>query len=213
MGPRPTQGSLALPRVGQTAFSPLPPAYSVTFQNQSFARIIFWPQARSLGSNARWRDPHETPALTQALRAAHAGGGADRRPVPRNLRPGGGRIARRPPRRRTGLGRTNSVSAIPGRAGLERPLHRRGRILTSAGTAAAINCCLHVVRKDHVAEIANRIARRQVVAPHRHGGQAQYIEKPVPHAADADGLDATISWPSPSRTSRCRWSVWPITRA
>ncbi|MGH6861783.1 MAG: AraC family transcriptional regulator, partial [Phyllobacterium sp.] len=48
-----------------------------------------------------------------------------------------------------------------------------GDVLTSAGTAASIDCCLHIVRRDHGAEIANRIARRLVVAPHRHGGQAQ----------------------------------------
>lgn len=69
-----------------------------------------------------------------------------------------------------------------------------GDILTSAGTAAAIDCCLHIVRNDYGAEIANRIARRLVVAPHRHGGQAQYIEKPLPATADADQLDATINW-------------------
>lgn len=69
-----------------------------------------------------------------------------------------------------------------------------GDILTSAGTAAAIDCCLHIVRNDYGAEIANRIARRLVVAPHRHGGQAQYIEKPLPKTADADQLDATINW-------------------
>lgn len=69
-----------------------------------------------------------------------------------------------------------------------------GNILTSAGTAAAIDCCLHIVRKDHGAQIANRLARRLVVAPHRHGGQAQYIEKPMPATADADRLDAAINW-------------------
>ena len=50
-----------------------------------------------------------------------------------------------------------------------------GDILTSAGTAAAIDCCLHLLRSDHGAEIANRIARRMVVAPQRDGGQAQYL--------------------------------------
>lgn len=69
-----------------------------------------------------------------------------------------------------------------------------GDILTSAGTAAAIDCCLHVVRKDHGAEIANRLARRLVVAPHRDGGQAQYIETPLPDFAGADHLDAAIAW-------------------
>lgn len=69
-----------------------------------------------------------------------------------------------------------------------------GDILTSAGTAAAIDCCLHIVRRDHGAEIANRIARRLVMAPHRQGDQAQYIEKPLPAASGQAQLGATISW-------------------
>ncbi|MBJ7312256.1 GlxA family transcriptional regulator [Rugamonas sp. CCM 8940] len=69
-----------------------------------------------------------------------------------------------------------------------------GDILTSAGTAAAIDCCLHLLRRDHGAEVANKIARRMVVAPHRHGGQAQYIEQPLPLAARADQLSDTLDW-------------------
>jgi len=55
-----------------------------------------------------------------------------------------------------------------------------GSVLTSAGTAAGIDLCLHLVRRDHGAEVANRVARRMVVAAHRDGGQAQFIEQPVP---------------------------------
>ncbi|MBB3007494.1 GlxA family transcriptional regulator [Cupriavidus alkaliphilus] len=69
-----------------------------------------------------------------------------------------------------------------------------GAILTSAGTAAALDCCLHLVRRDHGAEVANRVARRMVVAPHRHGGQAQYIEHPLPQADGADRLSLTLDW-------------------
>lgn len=69
-----------------------------------------------------------------------------------------------------------------------------GDILTSAGTAAAIDCCLHIVRNDHGAEIANRVARRLVVAPHRHGDQAQYIEAPLPAPGSGDPLGSTIAW-------------------
>ncbi|MDQ0139038.1 GlxA family transcriptional regulator [Cupriavidus necator] len=69
-----------------------------------------------------------------------------------------------------------------------------GAILTSAGTAAALDCCLHLVRRDHGAEVANRVARRMVVAPHRHGGQAQYIEHPLPQADGADRLGMTLDW-------------------
>jgi transcriptional regulator GlxA family with amidase domain len=54
-----------------------------------------------------------------------------------------------------------------------------GDVLTSAGTAAGIDLCLHVVRLDFGAEIANAVARRMVVPPHREGGQAQFVEAPM----------------------------------
>ncbi|MFK4145900.1 GlxA family transcriptional regulator [Streptomyces sp. NPDC004065] len=55
-----------------------------------------------------------------------------------------------------------------------------GDVLTSAGVAAGIDLCLHMVRRDHGAAVANDVARRTVVPPHRDGGQAQYIDRPVP---------------------------------
>ncbi len=58
-----------------------------------------------------------------------------------------------------------------------------GQILTSAGSAAGLDLCLHLVRRDFGAEIANLVARRLVVAPHREGGQAQFIDRPVPQRA------------------------------
>jgi transcriptional regulator GlxA family with amidase domain len=67
-----------------------------------------------------------------------------------------------------------------------------GDVLTSAGVAAGIDLCLHIVRKDHGAEVANGIARRIVVAAHRDGGQAQFVERPLP--APDGGLAATRSW-------------------
>ncbi|SFT96751.1 Transcriptional regulator GlxA family, contains an amidase domain and an AraC-type DNA-binding HTH domain [Actinopolyspora lacussalsi subsp. righensis] len=60
-------------------------------------------------------------------------------------------------------------------------------IFTSAGTAAAIDLCLHLVRVRSGARTANAIARRMVVPPHREGGQAQYIELPVPTSTDTMG--------------------------
>jgi AraC family transcriptional activator FtrA len=57
-----------------------------------------------------------------------------------------------------------------------------GTILTSAGSAAGIDLCLHIVREDYGAEVANRVARRLVVPPLRDGGQAQFIPAPVPQA-------------------------------
>ncbi|MEU9302129.1 helix-turn-helix domain-containing protein [Streptomyces sp. NPDC048269] len=55
-----------------------------------------------------------------------------------------------------------------------------GDVLTSAGVAAGIDLCLYIVRRDHGAAVANDVARRTVVPPHRDGGQAQFIERPVP---------------------------------
>ncbi|RJF88079.1 transcriptional regulator FtrA [Oleomonas cavernae] len=63
-----------------------------------------------------------------------------------------------------------------------------GQILTSAGSAAGIDLCLHLVRRDFGAEIANKVARRLVVPPHRDGGQAQFIERPVPRPAEGARL-------------------------
>jgi AraC family transcriptional activator FtrA len=58
-----------------------------------------------------------------------------------------------------------------------------GTILTSAGSAAGLDLCLHLVRRDHGAEAANRVARRLIIPAHREGGQAQFIERPVPPRA------------------------------
>ena len=55
-----------------------------------------------------------------------------------------------------------------------------GDVLTSAGVAAGIDLCLHIVRRDHGAAVANDVARRTVVPPHRAGGQSQFIQRPVP---------------------------------
>src|SRR6185437_5802601 len=58
-----------------------------------------------------------------------------------------------------------------------------GQVLTSAGSAAGVDLLLHIVRKDFGARTANEIARRMVMAPHREGGQAQFIDRPVPRRA------------------------------
>lgn len=55
-----------------------------------------------------------------------------------------------------------------------------GNVLTSAGEAAGIDLCLHLIRRDHGAAVAGDVARRTVVPPHRDGGQAQFIARPVP---------------------------------
>lgn len=64
-----------------------------------------------------------------------------------------------------------------------------GSILTSAGSAAGLDLCLHVVRMDFGAQVANTVARRMVVHAHRDGGQAQFVQRPVPkHAGTKLGL-------------------------
>ena len=55
-----------------------------------------------------------------------------------------------------------------------------GSVLTSAGVASGVDLCLHMIRNDHGAAVANDVARRTVVPPHRDGGQAQFIHRPVP---------------------------------
>jgi AraC family transcriptional activator FtrA len=68
-----------------------------------------------------------------------------------------------------------------------------GRVLTSAGSAAGIDLCLHIIRTDHGAEIANLVAKRLVVPPHREGGQAQYVAAPVHREAD-HGMARLLDW-------------------
>jgi AraC family transcriptional activator FtrA len=69
-----------------------------------------------------------------------------------------------------------------------------GSILTSAGTAAAIDLCLHIVRGDYGTSAAAEIGRRMVVAPHREGDQTQYALPPVPAPPQAQGLGPVLDW-------------------
>ncbi|MEU9238445.1 helix-turn-helix domain-containing protein [Streptomyces sp. NPDC048385] len=68
-----------------------------------------------------------------------------------------------------------------------------GDVLTSAGAASGVDVCLHIVRSDHGSAVANSVARQCVVPPWRDGGQAQYIEQPVPEEG-ATGTAATRAW-------------------
>ncbi|MGJ0389741.1 GlxA family transcriptional regulator [Microbacterium sp. CGR1] len=68
-----------------------------------------------------------------------------------------------------------------------------GRIITSAGTAAGIDACLHLLRQELGAELTNRIARRMVVPPQRDGGQAQFIDRPIP-VVPSDSLAGVADW-------------------
>jgi len=144
-----------------------------------------------------WRDPDEPPpaALLDALRAAHARGaqlvglclGAfvlaaagilDDRPASTHWA-WADDFARRYPRVKL----DRDVLYVDD-----------GNVLTSAGTAAGLDCCLHVLRKMCGAEVANFVARRLVVSPHRLGGQAQYIQQPVPQNLREDRLAGLLDW-------------------
>ncbi|MEV5824322.1 helix-turn-helix domain-containing protein [Spirillospora sp. NPDC052242] len=68
-----------------------------------------------------------------------------------------------------------------------------GRVLTSAGEAAGIDLALHMIRRDHGAAVAADVARRTVVPPHREGGQAQFVARPVPPPS-GPSTDAARTW-------------------
>jgi transcriptional regulator GlxA family with amidase domain len=146
-----------------------------------------------------WRDPAETPpaALLDALRAAHARGaqlvglclGAfvlaaagilDGRPASTHWA-WADDFARRYPRVRL----DPNVLYVDD-----------GNVLTSAGTAAGLDCCLHVMRKMCGADVANHVARRLVVPPHRQGNQAQYVQQPMPPNERGDRLSGLLDWVS-----------------
>ncbi|MFC8799004.1 GlxA family transcriptional regulator [Promicromonospora sp. NPDC057138] len=68
-----------------------------------------------------------------------------------------------------------------------------GDVLTSAGAASGLDVCLHIIRKDHGSEVANQVARMCVAPPWRDGGQAQYIQHPVPEATNS-GVAVSREW-------------------
>ncbi|WP_243295143.1 helix-turn-helix domain-containing protein [Geothrix mesophila] len=144
-----------------------------------------------------WRDPQERPpeALLAALRKAHARGarvvglclGAfvlaeagllDGRRATTHWN-WAERFARQFPR----------VRLNPGVLYVD-----EGDVVTSAGTAAGLDCCLHLLRSQCGAEVANAVARRMVVQPHRHGGQSQFIEQPVAPASGRDPFTEALAW-------------------
>lgn len=69
-----------------------------------------------------------------------------------------------------------------------------GDVLTSAGNAAGIDCCLHMLRAQCGAEVANAVARRLVIQPHRQGGQSQYIQQPVQISPSRDAFSEALDW-------------------
>jgi AraC family transcriptional regulator, transcriptional activator FtrA len=69
-----------------------------------------------------------------------------------------------------------------------------GDIMTSAGSAASIDLCLHIVRQDYGTELATQLARQLVVPPQRDGGQAQYIDMPMPEPESDSLFAGTLAW-------------------
>jgi transcriptional regulator GlxA family with amidase domain len=143
-----------------------------------------------------WRDPQEAPpeALLRVLRTAHrrgalivglclgsyvlaAAGLLDNRPATTHWK-WADDLAKRYPEIRV----NRDVLYVDD-----------GDIITSAGVAAGIDCCLHLLRRLYGAEIANRVARRLVVPPHRQGGQAQYIE-PLRETPALDRFSEVTAW-------------------
>lgn len=70
----------------------------------------------------------------------------------------------------------------------------QGDVLTSAGVAAGLDCCLHLLRQLCGAEVANHVARRLLIAPHRDGGQAQFIERPLPVSHSEGRFSQVLDW-------------------
>ncbi|WP_443093058.1 GlxA family transcriptional regulator [Duganella phyllosphaerae] len=70
----------------------------------------------------------------------------------------------------------------------------QGAVLTSAGVAAGLDCCLHLLRQLCGAELANAVARQLVIAPHRQGGQAQFIERPLPVSRSDGRFADVLAW-------------------
>ena len=69
-----------------------------------------------------------------------------------------------------------------------------GNLITSAGSAAGIDMCLHLIRRDFGAEVANTVARRLVVPPHRDGGQKQFIDTPIEADPDEESFARLLDW-------------------
>src|SRR5207237_10305508 len=69
-----------------------------------------------------------------------------------------------------------------------------GQLLTSAGSAAGLDLCMHLVRRDYGAAVANQVARRLVIAPHREGGQAQFVPEPIAPAEQGSPLAPVLAW-------------------
>ncbi|MDR6868075.1 transcriptional regulator GlxA family with amidase domain [Microbacterium resistens] len=83
-----------------------------------------------------------------------------------------------------------------------------GDVVTSAGVAAALDCCLHIVRTELGSAVAGAIARELVLAPHRDGSQAQFLAQPLPADADGDEIDRAMGWAMERLTTPTALDEW-----
>jgi AraC-like DNA-binding protein len=174
-----------------------------TWAGQDIDRVLDCGRARTGGAAPRRHDhrPGNRRSRSADSRCHHArarGRAQAGRPCGFDLHRSFCSRCRRPPRWEESDnaldGRSGAVGQIPKRDRRSRVLYiDEESVLTSAGIAAGIDLCLHIVRKDFGAELANEIARRLVVAPHRSGGQAQFVLQPV---AEPRGqrLEGTRTW-------------------
>ena len=144
------------------------------------------------------------PAVAAALRAAHRRGARLLSICSGAFALAGGRAAGRPAGHHAlAVRRPAGRAGSPGCA-LERDVLyvADGPVLTSAGAAAGIDACLHLVRLVHGSATANALARRMVVPAHRDGGQAQYVEIPLPPPSGPPGWAGCSTGRSSTSTSR-----------
>jgi transcriptional regulator GlxA family with amidase domain len=144
-----------------------------------------------------WLEPATTPPepLLEALRAAHAGGariaglcsGAF-------VLAAAGLLDGRPATTHWGLAGVLAERYPKVRVQADVLYIDDGDILTAGGGAAGMDLALHLVRTSYGADMANRLARSIVIPPHRPGGQAQYIEAPVPSVTGGDPVGETLGW-------------------
>jgi len=145
----------------------------------------------------KWRDPREIPPkpALEAIRAAHANGarvaglctGAF-------VLAAAGLLDGRPATTHWALARHLGRMYPKVRVHADQLYIDDGDVLTAGGGAAGLDLGLHLIRSHCGAAVANRIARYMVIAPHRAGGQAQYIEAPVPDIDQADPVGETMTW-------------------
>jgi transcriptional regulator GlxA family with amidase domain len=143
-----------------------------------------------------WRDPHELPpeALLKALRNAHRRGALIvGLCLGSYVLAAAGLLADRPATTHWKWADDLAKRYPDIRVNRDVLYVDDGDIITSAGVAAGLDCCLHLMRRLHGAEVANQVARRMVVPPHRQGGQAQYIE-PLRESAASDRFSEVMEW-------------------